>query len=52
MDKVNTLLDFFPYLTVEVLKIALKDKRYDTEQAANALFDPSNVDSYQNQATM
>jgi hypothetical protein len=31
MDKVNTLNEIFSYLTPEVLKLALKDKRYDTE---------------------
>jgi hypothetical protein len=30
-DKINMLTEFFPYLTPEVLKLALKDKRFDAE---------------------
>lgn len=51
MEKINMLTEFFPYLGPEVLRFALKDKRYDAEAAANALFDPSNVEKYEMQMT-
>jgi len=49
-EKISGLQDVFPYLSAEVLKLALKDNNYNQEQTANELFDPSNVEKFERQA--
>lgn len=46
------LQEFFPYLSTDVLKVALKKENYNVEMAANRLFDPSSVQQFEAQAAL